>query len=62
MSADQLDLSALRPLAEVIAKTVRTTPIRLGPGGADNLISDLTIAVAVYMGREVIPTATPKEN
>lgn len=54
-----LDLTPLKPLAQVIAETVLTTPVRLCPGGADDLISELTIKVAAYMGREVIPSISP---
>lgn len=53
------DLTPLRPLAEVIAETVRTTPIRLCPGGTDDLISNLTVKVAAYVGREVLPDIPP---
>jgi len=48
-------LAELGPLAAVIADKLRTVPVRLGPGGTDDLISELTIAVAVYVGREVLP-------
>jgi hypothetical protein len=53
-----LDLPSLYPLARVIAGVVRTTPVRLGPGGVDDLICQLTVKVAAYMGREVIPPAS----
>jgi len=48
-----VDLSPLNPLARVIAEAVRTTPVRFGPGGTDDLISEITIRVAAYMGRVV---------
>ncbi|MFF9199996.1 hypothetical protein ACF09L_32795 [Streptomyces sp. NPDC014779] len=50
------DLAALGPLASVIARTLRDTPIRLGdPGAASDLVGALTVAVAAYVGREVLP-------
>ncbi|WP_030917413.1 hypothetical protein [Streptomyces sp. NRRL B-24720] len=52
---DQPDLTELRPLARVINETVHTTPVRLGAGGTDDLISQLTVKVAAYIGHEVIP-------
>lgn len=51
------DLSELAPLANVIAETLRTTPVRHGPGGAADLICQLTINTAAYMGSEL--PATP---
>ncbi|MGY0023721.1 hypothetical protein ACVHNB_32725 [Streptomyces sp. YJ-C3] len=48
-------LAELGPLAAVIADKIRTVPVRIGPGGADDLISELTIAVAVYCGKHVLP-------
>ncbi|MFF7946981.1 hypothetical protein [Streptomyces griseorubiginosus] len=48
-------LAELGPLAAVIADKLRTVPVRLGPAGTDDLISELTIAVAVYIGRDVLP-------
>ena len=50
------DLPELAPLAHVIAKTLRDTPIRLGdPDTTPDLIGALTVAVAVYVGRDVLP-------
>ncbi|MGW6481281.1 hypothetical protein ACWGDS_25870 [Streptomyces sp. NPDC055059] len=55
-----VDLAELQPLAAVIAEKLRTVPVRLiGRGGADDLISELTIAVAVYCGKHVLPATTP---
>ncbi|MET8818499.1 hypothetical protein [Streptomyces rochei] len=48
-------LAELGPLAAVIADKAHTVPVRLGPGGTDDLISELTLAVAVYVGRHVLP-------
>jgi hypothetical protein len=49
-------LQPLAPLARVIADTVQATPIRLGtPDGAVDLIQQLIIRVAAYMGSE-LPT------
>ncbi|MER6515217.1 hypothetical protein [Nonomuraea sp. NPDC001636] len=50
------DLAELGPLAQVIARTLRDTPIRLGsPDTTPDLVGALTAAVAVYIGREVLP-------
>ncbi|MDJ0460627.1 hypothetical protein [Streptomyces sp. H27-C3] len=50
------DLSELAPLAQVIAKALRDTPIRLGgPDTTPELVGALTVAVAVYIGRDVLP-------
>ncbi|MEV8124815.1 hypothetical protein AB0P07_11980 [Streptomyces sp. NPDC085944] len=48
-------LAELGPLAAAIGDKVHTVPVRLGPGGADQLISEITLAVAVYVGRHVLP-------
>lgn len=48
-------LSPLAPLRDVIARALATTPVHLGPGGSDALIDDLTLAVAIYTAREVLP-------
>jgi hypothetical protein len=48
-------LAELGPLAAVIADKVHTVPVRHCPGGADDLISEITLAVAVYVGRHVLP-------
>lgn len=48
-------LAELGPLAAVIADTVATVPVRLGPGGTDDLVNALTLAVALYVGRDVLP-------
>jgi hypothetical protein len=51
------DLKPLAPLARTIAETVRDTPIRLGtPEGAADLVAQLTVKVAAYMGRELPDT------
>ncbi|MFH8792237.1 hypothetical protein [Streptomyces sp. NPDC017941] len=47
-------LAELAPLAAVIADKIRTVPVRLGPGGTDDLISEITLAVAVYCGQHVL--------
>lgn len=47
--------AALGPLRDVIARTMRNTPVRLGPGGTDALADELTLAVAIYTAREVLP-------
>jgi hypothetical protein len=51
------DLQPLAPLARTIAETVRDTPVRLGtPEGAADLVAQLTVKVAAYMGRELPDT------
>jgi hypothetical protein len=52
---DEQLLAELGPLAAVIADKVHTVPVRLGPGGTDDLVSELTLAIAVYVGRHVLP-------
>lgn len=50
--------ATLGPLAQVIADTIRDTPIRLGqPDTTADLIGALTVHVAAYMGRELGPGA-----
>lgn len=48
-------LAELAPLAAAIGDKVHTVPVRLGPGGTDDLIIEITLAVAVYVGRHVLP-------
>lgn len=51
------DLAELGPLSRVIARTLRDTPIRLGdPDTTPGLVGALTVAVAAYIGREVLPS------
>lgn len=52
-------LSALGPLARVIADKVSTVPVRHCLGGTDDLVNELTLAVAVYVGRHVLPVEGP---
>ncbi|MFG2900944.1 hypothetical protein ACGFZH_28145 [Streptomyces zaomyceticus] len=50
------DLAELGPLAQVIARALRDTPIRLGnPDTTPDLVGALTVAVAAYIGAEVLP-------
>lgn len=50
-------LAELAPLAVILAEKLRTVPVRLiGRGGADDLISELTLATAVYCAKHVLPT------
>ncbi|MGW1949113.1 NUDIX hydrolase [Streptomyces sp. NPDC001940] len=52
----QSDLTALAPLARVIADTVQETPVRVGtPAGATDLIQQLIVKTAAYMGSQ-LPT------
>ncbi len=53
------DLTVYAPLVRVIGETLRSTPVRLGPGGDEDLIGQLTLKVAAYMGRELGPSAGP---
>ncbi|QJT04386.1 hypothetical protein G9272_32225 [Streptomyces asoensis] len=48
-------LNELAPLAAVIADKVSTVPVRHCLGGTDDLVAELTLAVAVYVGRHVLP-------
>jgi hypothetical protein len=48
-------LRPLLPLSELIEETLRTTPIHFGPHGHENLVAQLTIRVAVWCGRNVLP-------
>jgi hypothetical protein len=55
-TAQQLD--ELKPLAAVITKALRETPVRLGSHDwADSLGSELVVRVAAYMGRTLGPDA-----
>lgn len=54
MSAEP-DLNELQPLARVIAEKIHTVPVRHCPGGTDDLVSALTLAVAIYVSRHVLP-------
>ncbi|MGW7247732.1 NUDIX hydrolase [Streptomyces decoyicus] len=50
------DLTELRPLAALIARTIQATPVHLGSSeGAADLSAAITVAVAAYMGRELGP-------
>ncbi|MFD7185527.1 NUDIX hydrolase [Streptomyces sp. NPDC059904] len=54
----QPDLMVLAPLARVIADTVQETPVRVGtPAGATDLIQQLIVKTAAYMGSQL--PATP---
>lgn len=53
-----VDLSELRPLAAVIERTLRTTPVQLGTAeGIADLTAALTIAVVLYTARHVLPAS-----
>lgn len=54
---EQPDLTELVPLAQLVEKIVRETPIRLGPGGTDHLAAELTVRTAVWIGKNVLPRA-----
>lgn len=50
-------LNELKPLAHLIAEKVSTTPVRHCLGGTDHLVTELVLAVAAYMGRQLGPDA-----
>ncbi|MER7815621.1 hypothetical protein [Streptomyces sp. NPDC096153] len=53
---DLTTAAELAPLARVIARTLHDTPIHLGdPNAVPDLVGALTVAVAVYIGRDVLP-------
>ena len=49
------DIQALAPLANLIEQTIRDTPIRMGPGGTDDLTAQLTLKTCVWIGKNVLP-------
>ncbi|HEY9408466.1 MAG TPA: hypothetical protein VIP77_02700 [Jiangellaceae bacterium] len=49
------ELAVLAPLASLIEKTIRDTPIRMGPGGTDDLTAQLTVKTCVWVGKNVLP-------
>ncbi|MFJ6066543.1 NUDIX hydrolase [Streptomyces tendae] len=49
------DLRPLAPLAALIEQTIRDTPIRMGPGGTDDLTAQLTVKTSVWVGKNVLP-------
>ncbi|MFJ8798466.1 NUDIX hydrolase [Streptomyces sp. NPDC102487] len=54
-TAAEADLLGLVPLASLIEKTIRDTPIRMGPGGTDDLTAQLTVKTCVWVGKNVLP-------
>ncbi|WP_432164901.1 hypothetical protein [Streptomyces sp. bgisy031] len=58
-----VDLAELQPLAVIIAEKLRTVPVRLiGRGGADGLVSELTLAAALYCAKHVLPARPPSAS
>jgi len=55
MTNPAADLSPLAPLATLIEQTIRDTPIRMGPGGTDDLTAQLTVKACVWVGKNVLP-------
>ncbi|MCX5285960.1 hypothetical protein [Streptomyces sp. NBC_00198] len=53
------DLTELQPLARIIAEKIHTVPVRHCPGGTDELVAELTLAVAIYVSRHVLPPGLP---
>jgi len=54
MTEEQL-LAELQPLAAVITDKLQTVPVRLGPGGTDDLARELVFAIALHVARDVLP-------
>lgn len=54
-ATDEQLLAGLQPLAQVIADKLHSVPVRLGPHGDADLITELTLALAIYTGRHVLP-------
>jgi hypothetical protein len=52
---DTTELAVLAPLAGLIEQTIRDTPIRMGPGGTDDLTAQLTVKTCVWVGKNVLP-------
>lgn len=50
-------LMPLLPLSHLIEETLHTTPVHFGPRGHENLVAQLTVRVAVWCGRNVLPGA-----
>lgn len=50
-------IAELGPLAKVIAEKVSTVPVRHCLGGTDQLVTELVLAVAAYMGSVLGPDA-----
>lgn len=48
-------LRLLLPLSELIEETLRTTPVHFGPHGHEDLVARLTLRVAVWCGKNVLP-------
>ena len=49
-------LAELLPLTQVIADTVHSTHLTLGPRGDEDLICALTVTVAAWAGRHILPS------
>jgi hypothetical protein len=52
-------LRELLPLYRVVEEAMRTTPVRLGPQGHEDLAAQITLRVAVWCGRNVLPVVKP---
>ncbi|GGR70895.1 MULTISPECIES: hypothetical protein [Streptomyces] len=54
------DLTELAPLVRVVTGALRETPLTLGtPAGIADLAATITVRVAAYVGREVLPPDLP---
>ncbi|MFH9404921.1 hypothetical protein ACH4JS_34940 [Streptomyces sp. NPDC017638] len=57
------DLTELAPLVRVVTAALRETPLTLGtPAGIADLAATITVRVAAYVGREVLPPGPPVDR
>ncbi len=57
------DLTELAPLVRVVTDALRETPLTLGtPAGIADLAATITVRVAAYVGREVLPPGPPADR
>ncbi|MCZ0207931.1 hypothetical protein OZK63_21195 [Streptomyces sp. UMAF16] len=57
------DLTELAPLVRVVTGALHETPLTLGtPAGIADLAATITVRVAAYVGREVLPPGLPADR
>ncbi|MFF9582467.1 hypothetical protein [Streptomyces achromogenes] len=57
------DLTELAPLVRVVTHALHETPLTLGtPAGIADLAATITVRVAAYVGREVLPPGPPADR
>ncbi|CAL9662381.1 hypothetical protein [Streptomyces sp. enrichment culture] len=57
------DLTELAPLVRVVTGALHETPLTLGtPAGIADLAATITVRVAAYVGREVLPLGPPADR